>query len=52
MKNFKNKKLPRGTIVENKKDRTIYRYPSGKIYVEHKPLSKIYGKAYDWRSDG
>ena len=45
-------KLPKGTIIEDKKDRTIYKYPSGKTYVKHKSLSEIYGKAYDFRSDG
>ena len=54
-KGFKPKsttKLPKGTIVEDKKDRTIYKYPSGKTYVKHKSLSEIYGNAYDFRSDG
>ncbi len=52
--NEKKKKYhsPLGTVVEKRYDRTVYRYPSGKKYVEHKSLSKVYGKAYDWRCDG
>ena len=45
-------KLPKGTIIEERKDRTIYKYPSGKVFVKRKSLSEIYGKAYDWRCDG
>ena len=45
-------KLPKGTLIEERKDRTIYKYPSGKVFVKHKSLSEIYGKAYDRLSDG
>ena len=47
-----NKKPPFGTKIIDKKDRTIYKYPSGKTYVKHKTKTQIYGKAYDFRSDG
>lgn len=40
------------TEVIEKRDRTIYKYPSGKTFVRHKTMSEIYGNAYDWRSDG
>lgn len=43
---------PIGTTIEFKKDKTIYNYPSSKTYVKQKSLSEIYGKAYDWTSDG
>lgn len=29
-------KLPKGTKIEVRKDRIIYKYPSGKIYVKRK----------------
>lgn len=45
-------KLPFGTKVVEYRDKTIYHYPSGKKYVKHKSKSQIYGKAYDWSSDG
>ncbi len=44
--------LPKGTIIDYQKDKIIYKYPSGKTYVKYKTKSQIYGKAYDWRSDG
>ena len=43
---------PIGTQVCFAPTKTIYNYPSGKQYVKHKTLREIYGKAYDWRSDG
>ena len=52
MKDKKKYRAPIGTIIEFKKDRTIYNYLSGKKFVKHKSLSEIYGKAYDFRSDG
>lgn len=51
-KNNNKRKLPRGTWIEERRDKTIYHYPSGKKFVEHKSKSKIYGSAYDWGSDG
>ena len=47
-----NPKRPPGTKVIERKDRRVYLYPSGKSYTEYKSKSEIYGKAYDWRSDG
>ena len=43
---------PIGTTIEFKNDRTVYNYPSGKKYVQHKTKSQAFGKAYDWRMDG
>ena len=51
-KQKKQYRVPIGTIVDDKKDRCVYKYPSGKVYIEHKSMSKTYGNAYDWRSDG
>lgn len=51
-KPYKKTKLPLGTKIIEDRYKTIYLYPSGKKFVKHKSLSQIYGKAYDWRSDG
>ena len=44
--------VPIGTTIDFLKDKTVYNYPSGKRFVKHKSLSEIYGKAYDFNSDG
>ena len=51
-KDKKKYRAPIGTLIEFKKDRTIYNYLSGKKFVKYKSLSKTYGKAYNFRSDG
>ena len=49
---YKTPKIPIGTKIVEYRDKTVYYYPSGKKFVKHKSKSQVYGKAYDWRSDG
>ena len=49
---YKAPKIPIGTRIVEYRDKTVYYYPSGKKFVKRKSKSQIYGKAYDWRSDG
>lgn len=49
---YKKPKIPPGTKIIERRDKTIFLYPSGKKFIKHKSKSQIYGKAYDWRSDG